>query len=628
MKELHMDMRVESTAREISVPLHFLRPSNRNVRKSGGTSVKQLARSIDRVGLLQNLIVTDPGDGGFHEVEAGKRRLSALQLLAKRKRLPEDHAVRCLLVPDASATTVSLTENFQREAMHPADEFEAFKALVDEGRSIEDIAADFGVTPLTVQRRLKLANVSHKLLADYRKGKVTMEQLMALAVTDDHAAQEQAFYEVPEWQRDPQQLREHLTVEDVDAGRDAVARFVGVEDYEQAGGVSRRDLFAEGGNGVYLRDRTLLDKLAVDRLAPVATDLELEGWAWIEVVPRATASDIYAFERVQPKRRKPDEKEAKQAAKIEKRIEKIEATLEAGECDEAGAAALEEEWERLDAEHEALAQAQQVYSAKAKAHAGVVVTVDQQGKAVVHRGLVREADAKQMRAEAEDGGKEPESEPKKGQGKPEGSLSASLTRQLSTHRTAALQAELAKQPGVALVAVVHQLTLRTFFDERYFGSVVRIECTPPKRLERFAPDLPQSPAAVALVEAKQAWRVKLPAGVEGLFAALRELPQEELLSLLAVCMACCIEAVTDNEADSRASELAAALDLDMARWWTPTAAGYFAQVPKGKIIEAIKTFSPDDAHQLDVMKKNELAATAERLSAGKNWLPAMLRKAA
>ncbi|WP_051749136.1 ParB/RepB/Spo0J family partition protein [Nevskia soli] len=623
-----MDMRVESTAREITVPLNRLRPSTRNVRKSGGTSVKQLARSIDRVGLLQNLIVTDPGDEGFHEVEAGKRRLLALQLLAKRKRLPEDHGVRCLLVPDASATTVSLTENFQREAMHPADEFEAFKALVDEGRPIEDIAADFGVTPLTVQRRLKLANVSRRLLADYRKDKVTMEQLMALAVTDDHAAQEQAFYESPEWQRDPRQLREHLTAEDVNAERDAVARFVGVEDYQQAGGVSRRDLFAEGEKGVYLSDRALLDKLAVDRLAPIATDLELEGWAWIEVVPRATASDIYAFERVPTKNRKPTDKEAKQAARIEKRIEKIEATLEAGECDEGGAAVLEEEWERLDAEREALAQARVVYPVKAKAHAGVVVSVDNEGKAVVHRGLVREADAKQLRAEASEGGKAKEGEQKKADGKPEGSLSASLTRQLSAHRTAALQAELAKQPSVALVAVIHRLALQALYGDGHYGNVVRITCAPPERLERYAQDLPQSTAVTALNEAKQAWRDTLPAEPERLFAALREMPQEDLLALLAVCTACCVEAVTDDAADDRAGPLAAALDLDMARWWTPTAAGYFAHVPKVKIIEAVKCFSPDDAHQLDVMKKNELAATAERLSAGKNWLPDMLRKAA
>jgi ParB family chromosome partitioning protein len=77
--------------------------------------------------------------------------------------------------------------------MHPADQFEAFAALVAEGRPIEDIAADFGVTPLVVQRRLKLANVSPRLLADYRAGEgVSLEQLMALAVTDDHAAQEAA----------------------------------------------------------------------------------------------------------------------------------------------------------------------------------------------------------------------------------------------------------------------------------------------------------------------------------------------------------------------------------------------------------------------------------------------------
>src|SRR3546814_14277144 len=81
--------------------------------------------------------------------------------------------------------------------MHPADQFAAFAALVKEGRPIEDIAADFGVSPLVVQRRLKLANVSPRLMADYRAGGVTLEQLMALTITDDHAAQEAAFYGAP-----------------------------------------------------------------------------------------------------------------------------------------------------------------------------------------------------------------------------------------------------------------------------------------------------------------------------------------------------------------------------------------------------------------------------------------------
>jgi ParB family chromosome partitioning protein len=103
-----------------------------------------------------------------------------LKLLAKKHRISKEWEVPCLLVADGTARTASLTENVQREAMHPADQFEAFAALVAEGRPIEDIAADFSVTPLVVQRRLKLANVSPRLMADYRADAVTLDQLMAL----------------------------------------------------------------------------------------------------------------------------------------------------------------------------------------------------------------------------------------------------------------------------------------------------------------------------------------------------------------------------------------------------------------------------------------------------------------
>ena len=123
-------------------------------------------------------------------VSTSRRPLAALKLLAKKHRIPKEWDVPCLLVPDGTARTASPAENVQREAMHPADQFEAFAALVAEGRPIEDIAADLSVTPLVVQRRLKLANVSPRLMADYRADAVTLDQLMALAITDDHAAQE------------------------------------------------------------------------------------------------------------------------------------------------------------------------------------------------------------------------------------------------------------------------------------------------------------------------------------------------------------------------------------------------------------------------------------------------------
>lgn len=80
------------------IALSRLRPSARNVRKSGGTSIPALAASIARVGLLQNLTAIASPDGEHFEVVAGKRRLAALKLLAKRRRIGRDHPVPCLLV--------------------------------------------------------------------------------------------------------------------------------------------------------------------------------------------------------------------------------------------------------------------------------------------------------------------------------------------------------------------------------------------------------------------------------------------------------------------------------------------------------------------------------------------------
>jgi ParB family chromosome partitioning protein len=50
------------------IALSKLRPSNRNVRKSGGTAIPELAASIVRVGLLQNLTVIASPDSEHFEV--------------------------------------------------------------------------------------------------------------------------------------------------------------------------------------------------------------------------------------------------------------------------------------------------------------------------------------------------------------------------------------------------------------------------------------------------------------------------------------------------------------------------------------------------------------------------------
>ena len=75
----------------------------------------------------------------------GGTRLAALNLLLKRKKIAADYLVPCDVRPaaDPSLTEASLAENFVREVMHPADEFDAFKKLADEGQGPETIAARF-----------------------------------------------------------------------------------------------------------------------------------------------------------------------------------------------------------------------------------------------------------------------------------------------------------------------------------------------------------------------------------------------------------------------------------------------------------------------------------------------------
>jgi ParB family chromosome partitioning protein len=624
----------------ILVPLSQLLPrrSKRNARKMPRLSIPELAASIARIGLLQNLIVILSADGETYEVVAGDRRLTALKLLAKKKRIPADYEVPCLLVPDASARTVSLAENLMREQMHPADQFEAFAALVKEGRPIEDIAADFGVSPLVVQRRLKLAHIAPRLMADYRAGTVTLEQLMALTITDDHAAQEAAFYGAPEWQRSPSKLRERLTEREIDAAH-ALVRFVGLDTYRQAGGGIRRDLFAEGDAGTYLTDTAVLETLVRDKLATLAEDVRAEGWAWVEAVPHLAYEERQAFQNAPRNRREPTTREARRIASLETRLEKIDAELEEA-CDaedEAKAEKLEQRRDQVVGELQDAEDALQGYAPEVREVAGAIVTIDRNGEAVIHRGLLREAEAKALRTleklrcgfgntegeAANDEHEDADDAPKAA------SLSDRLAQRLSAHRTAALQIEVARHPHVALAALVHGMVQTVLQPDAYGdGLPLGVRLTAQDRLEGMAPDWPESPAAVALRELQQVVGVALPEDSAELFAALLAKPQDELVRLLAVCVASTVDVVTPRAtAHQPGGELAQAVGLDMAAWWKPTAEGYFKHVSKAVILDAVGEYAPEQVNRLAKLKKADIASEAERLADGTGWMPAIFKAA-
>lgn len=259
--------------------------SQSNVRRlKAGVSIEDLAEDIARRGLLQSLNVRPALDAagaetGTFEIPAGGRRYRALEQLVKQKRLSKTAPIPCIVRDpgaEISAEEDSLAENVQRVALHPLDQFRAFKALCDQGAGEEEIAARFFVPPAVVKQRLRLASVSERLLGIYAEDGMSLEQLMAFTVTTDHARQEQVWEAVQQsYNKEPYLIRRQLTESAVRAS-DRRARFVSIEGYEAAGGVVLRDLFEEDGGG-WIQDVALLDRLATEKLATEAEKIAAEG---------------------------------------------------------------------------------------------------------------------------------------------------------------------------------------------------------------------------------------------------------------------------------------------------------------------------------------------------------------
>ena len=73
---------------------------------------------------------------------------------------------------------------------------------------------------------------------------------------------------------------------------------------------------------------------------------------------------------------------------------------------------------------------------------------------------------------------------------------------------------------------------------------------------------------MALHELRQAWARSLPQDGVELFAVLLAMPQDELVRLLAVCVAVTVDVVTPRVAQHQpGAELAVARGLDMGAWW-------------------------------------------------------------
>ena len=140
-----------------NVPLSVLNESKTNPRRTfEPVALQELAASIRTQGVLSPLLVRPLTENGF-EIIAGARRYRAAQM-AEQSTVP----VRIVNLSDAAALEAQLVENLVRSEIHPMEEAQGFRALLDLDEpkySIEQIAGRVGKNPSFVAARLKLTDL-------------------------------------------------------------------------------------------------------------------------------------------------------------------------------------------------------------------------------------------------------------------------------------------------------------------------------------------------------------------------------------------------------------------------------------------------------------------------------------
>jgi ParB family chromosome partitioning protein len=273
-----------------------------------------------------------------------------------------------------------------------------------------------------------------------------------------------------------------------------------------------------------------------------------------------------------------------------------------------------------------------LYSDTIKAHCGVVISVSQDGKPELVYGLLRKEDERSFTQQQQQATKEdtPALSSIAQAAEPAASpYSALLLESLTTHKTAALAAELAQQPRLALAAVVHALVLSQFgLDLSLYRSTSSLQ------LSSRQPSLAAaegSPACLFLEEQRQAWLAQLPTESDILWRWCLAQDQDTLLRLLAYCAARSvngIQAKSDYDFRQRldhAHALGLALQIDIAKWFTPTADNFFSKVPKARIVASLAEAGKPLIVESGSLKKADLAARAEKAIQNTGWLPEPVR---
>ena len=619
----HIAPVAEPRIREI--PLSRLALAPENVRKTppDARADVELKASIGALGLLENLVVraAEPAEDGSERfaVVAGGRRLAAMQALVQDKVFDAAHPVPCQVrSDDVEPGEISLAENVVRIAMHPADQVTAFAKLVQAGQSVSAIAARFGVSERIVEQRLRLGNATPELLDAYRADEIDLEVLKAFAVTTDRERQMAVWEQVSGQGYRPAawQVKRLLTEERV-PGASAIARFVGVDAYETAGGTVLRDLFArDDETGAWFEDPVLLEKLAMAKLQAAADELATR-WKWATPMIDVEWGDTARHGRIEPQPAQRTPEEETEIGKLEARQAEL-AEIDDHEWTEELLTEAESLETRLD-EIEGAVEARAVFRREDLAMAGCIVTIAQDGEFQVIAGLVKPedmpkpADTDQTAAQTGNG-HDPDSavhgtqavapavsQPMAGprdreaEARKEAGVGIGLADDQRSIRTALVKAHLAGDFPASFDLMLFQMG-RAVFAPGYRDHAldIAVKETPDRPNTRMNdPDFADWSPGETMLEDRSGlsfdWLTIEDEGES--FAALRALPRVEKEALFAACVARTVKGQLAFEPQARPELEAtvARLDIDFAKHIRPTADMYWSRINKARVLDIART---------------------------------------
>lgn len=147
------------------IPVAAIQPNPYQPRREiEAEPLSDLVESIRSEGLLQPVVVRPVGD--HYQLIAGERRWRAFQQL-QLKSIP----ARVMNSSDASAATLALIENLQREGLNPIDEAHGYASLIRDFDLTQDAAAQrVGKGRATVANALRLLTLEPEIHGYLAKG--------------------------------------------------------------------------------------------------------------------------------------------------------------------------------------------------------------------------------------------------------------------------------------------------------------------------------------------------------------------------------------------------------------------------------------------------------------------------